>query len=295
MTVVVFGSINMDIVTRCRHHPHIGETIHGDSVTFYPGGKGANQAIASAKAGAETHLLGVVGKDAFGTQLLDYLRNNGVLVDNILQIELPTGIAAINVADDASNTIVVVAGANGETKASPSIIQALEHPVGLAQLETPIKEVAHFFSLIKGANGVTILNPSPYQPIEKSLLQVTDILILNEVEFSKFAGLSGNIDATNAAHILGNMECDISCLIVTLGRDGCVVKTNNSVEYIKGVPCKAIDTTGAGDCFAGVFAASLNDGRTYCSAAERANRAASISVTRAGAGPSMPEQAEIDI
>lgn len=294
MTVIVFGSINMDIVTQSVQHPRVGETVHGSNVAFYPGGKGANQAVASAKAGTTTHLLGAVGHDPFGQQLIDFLQINAVDVTHIKRVPQSTGLAAINVADDGSNTIVVVAGANAEAVADASFIQTQNKPVGLAQFETPVVEVKQFFNCVHRAGGTTILNPSPFTIIDDDLLKQTDILILNEIEFTAQNGMPANGDYTAIAQALNNFDYRLSCIIVTLGSQGCLIKAGNTVSYIAGIHCTPVDTTGAGDCFAGVFAASVSAGYDYYRAAERANRAASISVTRMGAGPSMPTQDEID-
>src|SRR5947209_7170462 len=167
MSVLVFGSINMDVVTSCERHPRIGETVLGNSVAFHPGGKGANQATAAARCAGRSYLYGSVGADDFGKQMLAYLQGNDVDIGGIaIESGASTGVAMITVDAEGDNTIVVTPGANALAKAPANLSEvAGASTIALAQLESPIEEIAALFATVKTYGGTTILNPSPYQPL----------------------------------------------------------------------------------------------------------------------------------
>jgi ribokinase len=297
VTVVVFGSINMDVVTACERHPRIGETVLGTSVAFHPGGKGANQAIAAARRLGKSSLIGSVAADEFGKHMLAYLHENDVDTIGItVETGSSTGVAIVTVDRLGKNTIVVTPGANALAKAPADLPEGASGPLAaLAQLESPIAEVARLFALVKAAGGTTILNPSPYQSLPQELLQNTSIMILNEHEFAQF---TGRPTSDQPQDIMAHLACaalPLACCVITLGGAGFVLtERGHAPIHVNGYKVEALDTTGAGDCFAGWFAAEVADGRTPKEAARRANAAATISVTRAGAGPSMPTKAEVE-
>jgi ribokinase len=295
--VLVAGSINMDIVAKAPRFPRIGETVAGFDLHFFPGGKGANQAVAAAKSGAPTELIGKVGQDVFGGELRAFLAKQGVGVTRVTEIkETPTGTAIITVSD-AHNTIVVVAGANGLV--DPSDIEAVNVEPGdilVSQFEIPIETIKALFSRGRRIGARTILNPAPVVMFERGLLDLVDILVLNETELGALTGADvGDDDEPSTliklARSLRRTERQVIC--VTLGQRGVVTLADSDVIQIAGHAVVAIDTTGAGDCFVGAMAARLAAGASIQDALKYANRAASICVQRQGAGPSMPTRAEV--
>jgi ribokinase len=295
--VVVFGSINMDIVTFCRHHPRLGETVLGDSVAFHPGGKGANQAIAAARCAGKSILIGSVGADDFGKRMLGYLAENSVDTSGIaVEAKMATGAAVVTVDANGSNTIVVTPGANAFARAPSLLPGAVDDAlIALAQLESPVAEITRLFSRVRSADGITILNPSPFQPLSQELLAATSILIVNEHEFAQLAGTKTTAHPEEIISDLNSRTLPVPCCIVTSGAAGIVLaQTGRAPIHVDGHQVHAVDTTGAGDCFAGWFAAEIAAGRTLHEAARWANAAAAISATRAGAGSSMPSKSEVE-
>jgi ribokinase len=297
--VFVAGSINMDVVATADRHPKVGETVAGTAVHYFPGGKGANQAVAAAKLGAATTLIGRLGTDAFGQQLRTFLVAQGVDLSFVHDsAEVHSGTAIITVAD-ADNTIVVVPGANAlvspEDVAAPSLAKG---DITVSQFEIPLPAIRAFFQRAKAAGATTILNPAPAIMFGKDLLDLVDILILNETELGFLTGTElrdGDDDERfiEAARSLQARESQIIC--VTLGKRGIVALINGRQHTDHGRAVKAIDSTGAGDCFVGAVAALLADGQTIQSAFGYANIAASICVRRMGAAPSMPTIAEVSV
>lgn len=293
--VVVLGSINMDIVATCNDIPRAGQTVLGNSVNYYPGGKGANQAIAAQKSGAVCKIVGAVGTDAFGLNLIDYLASSGVNVDFVSKIDhVSTGTAMIAVSQSGENCIIVIPGSNNYVQIN-SALPALElnaEAIALSQLEVPVSEVEVFFKTVKALNGKTVLNMSPYTKDAECLLSYADILIVNEHEYLSLTGCSISIENYKNVHISADFK---STFIVTLGKDGLVIlEYGQTPTHIAGHKVEVVDTTGAGDCFAGWLVGELAQGRSMFDAAKRANLAAAISVSTRGAGPSMPSKNKVD-
>lgn len=295
--VFVAGSINMDVVATAGRHPKVGETVAGQAVHYFPGGKGANQAVAAAKLGASTALIGRLGNDAFGQQLRTFLAAQGV--DLALVKDTPdihTGTAIITVAD-ADNTIVVVPGANACVTAEDVAAAALtKGDVAVSQFEIPLSTIGDFFKRARAAGAITILNPAPAMACRPDLLELVDVLVLNETELGFFANTELCDDDpparfAEAAKRLSTAAMAVVC--VTLGKRGVLVLVNGEASMIAGREVKAVDTTGAGDCFVGALAAQLANGAAIRDAITYANAAASISVQRMGAAPSMPTAAEV--
>jgi ribokinase len=295
--VFVAGSINMDVVATAGRHPKVGETVAGKAVHYFPGGKGANQAVAAAKLGATTTLIGRLGTDAFGQQLRTFLAAQGVDLSFVHgSTGVHSGTAIITVAD-ADNTIVVVPGANAlvgpEDVAAPSLAKG---DIAVSQFEIPLPTIGAYFQSAKAAGATTILNPAPAIRFGKDLRDLVDILILNETELGLLTGTELR-DSDNyqryieAARSLQASESQIIC--VTLGKRGVVALIDGEASVIAGRTVKAVDTTGAGDCFVGALAARLAKGAPIRDALDYANAAASICVQRMGAAPSMPTAAEV--
>jgi ribokinase len=295
--VFVAGSINMDVVATAERHPRLGETVAGREVFYFSGGKGANQAVAAAKLGAATTLIGRVGADAFGRDLRTFLEAQGVDLTFVQDTpEAHTGTAIITVAN-ADNTIVVIPGANALVSAVDVAMPLLaKGDVAVSQFEVPLPAISAFFKRARAVGATTILNPAPALPFNRELLDLVDILILNESELGLLAGteLRDNDDHARfveAARLLQAGADKIIC--VTLGKRGCIALLSGEPLIISGRIVKALDTTGAGDCFVGAVAAQLANGHAIRDALDYANIAASICVQRMGAAPSMPTAAEV--
>ena len=295
--VFVAGSINMDVVATADRHPLVGETVAGNAVLYFPGGKGANQAVAAAKLGAPTTLIGRLGTDAFGQQLRAFLAAQGVDLAHLTDTaEAHTGTALITIAN-ADNTIVVVPGANALVSAEDVGAPVLaKGDIAVSQFEIPLPTIAAFFKRARAAGATTILNPAPATRFGRELLDLVDILVLNETELGLLAGTElRDTDDDNsfieAVRLLPSNRDQIVC--VTLGSRGVLAMIDGQPSLIPGRKVKAVDTTGAGDCLVGALAAQLADGKAIRDALAYANAAASICVQRMGAAPSMPTAAEV--
>jgi ribokinase len=295
--VFVAGSINMDVVATAERHPRVGETVAGNDVLYFPGGKGANQAVAAAKLGARTALIGRVGKDAFGAELRAFLADQGVDLGMVHETaDAHTGTAIITLAN-ADNTIVVIPGANGlVTPQDVAAVSFAKGDIAISQFEIPVPAISAFFTRARAAGATVILNPAPAREFGKDLLDLVDVLVLNETELGLLARAElreGNDVArfVEAAQAQQTRPEQIIC--VTLGKRGVVALANGETIVVRGRPVKAIDTTGAGDCFVGALAAQLARGTTISDALGYANAAASICVLRMGAAPSMPTATEV--
>ena len=295
--VFVAGSINMDVVATAQRHPRIGETVAGTSVLYFPGGKGANQAVAASKLGAPTTLIGRLGKDAFGREVRAFLVAQDIDLTFVQETaEAHTGTALITVAD-ADNTIVVIPGANALMSIADVAAAVLtKGDIAVSQFEIPLPTIRAFFERARASGATTILNPAPAQKFNRDLLDLVDILILNESELGLLAGTElgdadGDARVIDAIRSLQPGNDRIVC--VTLGRRGIVSLIDGSPHIDLGRAVKAVDTTGAGDCFVGAVAALLAEGQPVRSAFGYANIAASICVERMGAAPSMPTAGEV--
>jgi ribokinase len=294
--VFVAGSINMDVVATADRHPRIGETVAGKQVLFSPGGKGVNQAVSAAKLGAPTTLIGRLGRDAFGAELRTFLAAQGIDLSLVKDTEGHTGTAIITVAN-ADNTIIVVPGANAMVDAADVVAPVLATgDVAVSQFEIPLPAISAFFARARAAGATTILNPASAKQFGPELLDLVDILILNETELGFLTGseLRDSDDYAkfiDAARSLQIREDQVVC--VTLGKRGIVALIEGRQHTDLGRAVKAVDSTGAGDCFVGAVAAVLADGNPIQSALGYANVAASVCVQRMGAALSMPMIAEV--
>lgn len=295
--VFVAGSINMDVVATADRHPRVGETVAGRQVLYFPGGKGANQAVAASRLGAKTTLIGRLGTDAFGAELKTFLTAQGIDPGSIKETpETHTGTAIITVAA-SDNTIVVIPGSN----ALVSVDDVADAPlakgdVAVSQFEIPLPTIAAFFQRARAAGATTLLNPAPAQKMSGELLALVDILVLNETELGFLAGveLSESDEAAKIIAVARKLQArKDQTICVTLGKRGVLALAASEEFAVQGRVVKAVDTTGAGDCFVGALASQLADGVPLRAALAFANAAASISVQRMGAGPSMPMAAEV--
>jgi ribokinase len=296
--VFVAGSINMDVVATAERHPRIGETVAGNAVHYFPGGKGANQAVAAAKLGAPTTLIGRLGKDAFGRELRSFLAAQAIDLAFLQETtEAHTGTAVITIAK-ADNTIVVIPGANALLSAADVTAPTFANgDIAVSQFEIPRPAISAFFKQARAAGATTILNPAPALEFGGEMLDLVDILILNETELGfltkrELRDTDDHARFIEAARSLQAGKDKTIC--VTLGKRGVLALVNGKPLIMPGRAVKAVDTTGAGDCFVGAVAAQLAGGKSMGDALGYANAAASICVQRMGAAPSMPTAAEVE-
>ena len=301
MSVVVFGSINLDLVARSPRIPAPGETLTGDSFETIPGGKGANQAVAVARLGVPTQMVGRVGGDPFGQTLLHGLQESGVGCDRVtIDPSTHSGVALITVDGASENTIVVVPGANGKVDRSDIdqlqvILNADPKPqVLLLQLEIPLPMVIAAAEVAQAAGVSVILDPAPARSdLPEALYSSIDIITPNQVEAGQLAGFPVNDFESATAAAIGLRQLGIRTVIVKLGKRGALYLSEAETFQIPSFPVPAIDTVGAGDAFNGGLAAAIATGMTFRQATTQAAAVAALSVTRAGAQPSMPTKAEL--
>ena len=294
--VAVLGSLNLDIVFACEAMPLPGETILCDTIEKGPGGKGLNQAVASSRAGAITILLGAVGADGDGEVLLRVLEEARVAVDGVRRLNSThTGLAHIVVDRRGENSIVVASGANKSAELSADLFENVDAAVFLAQLEMDVGLVSGFFTRGRAISRPCVLNAAPAFENAKSLLGQCDYLIVNEHELAFFSGInlpnSGIEECIAAGRMIVTGQQSV---LVTLGAAGVVWITADDALHFAAAKVDPVDTTGAGDCFCGVFAASMAKGLNVPDAIERAMAAAAIAVTRKGAAHAIPLAVEYD-
>ncbi|OUL79031.1 ribokinase [Paraburkholderia hospita] len=297
--VTVVGSLNMDLVARAPRLPQPGETLAGHAFAQVAGGKGGNQAVAAARLGAQVSMLGCVGADANGAQLRAGLEAEGIDCTALeTSATAPTGVALIIVDDGSQNAIVIIAGSNGEV--TPATLARHEAALAAAQvvicqLETPPAAVHAALAAARQLGKTVILNPAPATgPLPADWLPLIDYLIPNELEAATLTGLpvTSPAEANAAADAL--RRAGVRNVIVTIGAQGVVAALGEAApQHFDAPRVKAVDTTAAGDTFIGGFAAQLAHGADVADAIRFAQRAASISVTRAGAQPSIPTRAEV--
>ena len=296
--IVVVGSSNTDMILRMDHIPRPGETILGGPFTMAAGGKGANQAVASARAGGNVTFLARVGSDMFGRQAIEGFRKDEIDVQHVIQDdEAPSGVALIFVAADGENSIGVASGANA--RLAPADVQQAAPLIAAAdvlvmQLETPL-ETIELAATIAAQNGVTvILNPAPARLLGDAVLQHVSILTPNESEAELLTGVAvsdehGAAEAAKALHAKG-----VGTVIVTLGARGAYVSSDQFLGLVPAFQVSAVDTTAAGDVFNGALAVALAEDQPLEVAARFASAAAALSVAILGAQPSAPRRRDIE-
>lgn len=295
--VMVFGSINMDLVVYSDAKPNDGETIIGNSFETFLGGKGSNQAVAASKLGANVSFVGKVGSDLYGQKLKEQLNLEKVNTQLLDEIEGESGVAVINVIESSSeNQIIVIPGANAHVSADQIDDKTLASvEILISQLEVPPNQIELLFSRVKQGHCYRILNVAPAIEFSTSLFNETDLLVVNEIELEALAKKKlkdTNIDSIRASVDLLSLAKH-QAIVVTLGAEGVYVRDQNKDEYIEGHKVNSLDTTGSGDCFIGAMASYLIEDKNLFDASVFANKAASISVTRKGASSSMPTKEEV--
>lgn len=295
--VVVVGSSNTDMVVRLPVLPAPGETVLGGDFYQAAGGKGANQAVAAARLGAEVRLVARVGDDSLGREAVRRFQAEGILTDAVVvDREAASGVALIMVDSRGENMIAVASGAN--SRLTPADVEAVaEHLPGsvvLVQLEIPMEAVEHAVSMASRAGARVILNPAPARPLPDPLLQRVSILTPNEGELAVLAGRPVHDPETARLAAASLLERGVKTVIVTLGAQGALLVDSGGSRLEPARRVEAVDTTAAGDAFNGALAWALAGGATLAEAVRLANRAASISVTRPGAQPSLATRRELE-
>jgi ribokinase len=296
--VVVVGSLNMDLVIRSTRMPRAGETILGGDFHMVPGGKGANQAVAASRLGARVSMVGRVGDDAFGRELLRNLAADGIdhtFVHN--DATSATGVALIVVDDAGQNSIVVASGANMDL--SPSDVDGAaatlrSTDVLLLQLESPLETVVHAAELAH-AHGVTvILNPAPARPLPEKLLALVDVLVPNESESALLTGMPvDNVDQAAAASA-ELRRAGVGTVILTLGERGALLAEQTGTRVFPAFEVEPVDTTAAGDAFLAGLAVTLAEGKRLDEAVQWANAAGALATTKLGAQTSLPTRQAVE-
>lgn len=288
--ILSFGSLNADLIFEMARPPEPGETLLSRRFRMEPGGKGANQAVAAARAGAEVAMIGAVGRDGLADLVLRHLRDAGVDTTRVDAVDEATGCASIIVDDAGRNQIVVAAGANGSAAADridDDLLRPGTHV--LLQMEVPATEVATAIRRARSRGAVAILNLAPAGEIEPAALSACGLLVVNEQEAATVAGRLGcSADATTLAAVLG------TGVLRTLGGDGAEAMTAEGHCRVPALDITPVDTTAAGDCLIGVLAAGLAEGRGFEAALRRATVAAALCCGRRGSQSSLPWRDEID-
>lgn len=292
------GSINIDLVATCERIPGIGETVPGSTFHAYPGGKGANQAVAAARLGHPVRMIGRVGDDAFGLQLRTALEDSGVDVQGVATSPGSSGAALILVGQRGENIVVVTPGANAALSTrdlDANLAEIRSAGIVLTQLEIPIETVAHLAAICHREGIPLMLDPAPARELPRELLEQVAWFTPNEGEAAFFLGQAGNptrMPDPAAAEAL--LRLGLQGVALKLGNRGAYLATHSGLaQSIRPFEVNAMDTTAAGDAFNGAFAVALSRGWAPARSAQFANAAAAVSVTRLGAQPSMPTMAEV--
>lgn len=292
--ILVVGSINVDMVIYAERMPKLGETMTGRDFSINEGGKGANQAVAAAKLGGSVQMLGCVGTDVYGNMMAEQFRRSGVGTDGLTVFEGSTGVASITVCG-GDNFIILDEGANA--KLDRSVIDAhldlLQWAdIVILQFEIPMETVLYTAKRAKGFGKMTIVNPAPMKAFPKELLEYTDLFAPNETEtqllLNKDVRDGGWEDAVRAVQAMGCRE-----VLITLGSKGCIYSAGGEIHTHGIVESNVVDTTAAGDSFIGGIAAALAEGKPMREAVRFATYASSITVSRPGAGKSIPSRQEV--
>lgn len=293
--IIVIGSINLDLIANVDRLPAPGETVRGSGFTTAPGGKGANQALAAARAGAKVRMVGAVGKDNFATEALALLRDGKIDLSGVGETFASTGTALIMVADDGENVIAVVPGAN-DSVVTGDLSKAFmkKGDVVLLQQEIPLQTVEAALDVARAAGTVTVLNTAPFRGEAAAFLGKADYVVANETEFDLYGealSLSGRDRPARMRDYSGKTGRTI---VVTLGGDGVLAATPADLLMVPALRITPVDTVGAGDTFCGYFAAGLSSGLPLDQALARAAAAGSLACLKPGAQPAIPLAKEVD-
>ncbi|MDH7482951.1 MAG: ribokinase [Armatimonadota bacterium] len=294
--IVVVGSSNTDMVAKTERMPMPGETVFGEFV-MAPGGKGANQAVAAARLGAEVTFIARIGNDVFGDLSFSNFEREGIRTDFIIRdSSTHSGVALIFVDAKGENSIVVAPGANG--RLAPEDVDRAQEALAkskvlLLQLEIPLETVFHAASIAEKHDVKIILTPAPVRQLPTELLRLVDVLVPNETEAAALLNLPSECLIDNPQAAAGLLDLGVASAVVTLGSRGALIVTREGNQLVPAIPVKAVDTTAAGDAFTGALSVALARGENMRKAVEFGVAAAAVSVTRMGAQPSLPTESEV--
>ena len=297
MSIVVFGSINMDLVARTPRLPNPGETLMGNSFQTIPGGKGANQAVACARLGTTTFMVGRVGGDVFGETLKAELANSRVDHSQVeIDNEVSSGVALIAVEESAENMIIVIPGANGQVNEDdlPRLGKVLDQSeILLLQLEIPLEMVVAAAKIAKEKGVRVILDPAPAQTLPGEIYSLVDIITPNETEAALLVGfpVKTQEDAARAVRVL--KERGVQQVIIKMGSQGAFTVIEDKEKFFDAFPVAAVDSVAAGDAFNGALAVALSEDKPFEAAVLWGMAGGALSVTKEGAQPAMPERNEL--
>ncbi len=295
--IAVVGSSNMDLVVKSKSIPAVGETILGGDFIMVPGGKGANQAVAAAKLGAEVYFVAKLGNDVFAEQSLDNFKKETVNTKHVIQTsEAPSGVALIMVDDEGNNLIVVAPGANQTLL--PADVKRAESDIAscgavVAQLEVPLETIEFAAKMANDLKVPFVLDPAPARELGQELLRMVDVLTPNETEAQILTGIEVTDEESARAASKNLLERDIKAVILTLGGKGFLLADNEEARYVSAQKVDAVDSTAAGDAFTGSLAVGIAENKALLDAALFANYVAALSVTKMGAQSSMPTLQEV--
>jgi ribokinase len=296
LDIAVVGSLNIDLMVRTPRFPRAGETVLGSMFQSIPGGKGANQAVAARRLGADVSMIGRIGEDKFGKSLQENLQREGIDTSNLrVDGSGTTGVALISVDERGENTIIVVPGANAnvstaDVEAASLVISRAS--ILLLQLEIPVESVLQAARIARRTGVTTILNAAPARSLPSELLSLVDYLVVNETEATQVVGI-GAMSPPDVAKILQSLGA--RNVVITLGTEGVVlVQVDGSSLSLPAFQVQAIDTTAAGDAFVGAFAVALGTGLANRDALLWGSAAGALTVTREGAQPSLPHRSELE-
>jgi ribokinase len=294
--ILVVGSMNADLVVRSPRFPKPGETISGEDLQIIPGGKGANQAVAAARQGASVSMVGRVGNDSFGPELINNLKRNNVDTYHVqTDSQAATGTATIIVDANGQNSIVLSPGGNG--RVSPADVEAVSfsgHKLLLLQLEIPIETVLAAAQRAKQSGLRVVLNPAPARPLPEELISSSDFIVPNEPELSMLTDQTVNDieSAEKAAKSL--LERGVQNVIVTLGANGALIVNKQITKHVPSFEVEVVDTTAAGDAFIGGFASALLQNKSLEEAVRYGCACGALAATKFGAQPSLPTKEEVE-
>jgi len=295
--IAVVGSSNMDLVVKSKRIPAVGETILGGDFIMVPGGKGANQAVAAAKLGAEVYFIAKLGNDVFAEQSLNNFKKEGINTKYVIQTEeAPSGVALIMVDDEGNNLIVVAPGANQTLL--PADVKRAESDIAscgavVAQLEVPLETIEFAAKMANDLKVPFVLDPAPARELGPELLRMVDVLTPNETEAQILTGIEVTDEESARAASKNLLERDIKAVILTLGGKGFLLADNEEARYVSAQKVDAVDSTAAGDAFTGSLAVGIAENKALLDAALFANYVAALSVTKMGAQSSMPTLQEV--
>lgn len=296
--ICVVGSINMDIVTSVDTYPERGQTVFGKNIMEFPGGKGANQSIACARQNQAVTLIGCVGKDSHGNSLINDLQKNHVDTSNIQRLaNSSSGQTTIILDKDAENTIIYVEGANGELdpdNVAETIYQLEDCKILLTQMETPYQTVLTAMKTAKEKGIKVILDPAPANKVTDEMLVFADLILPNIHETKELTGVLVKDEQSARVAMKVFQEKGVNQGVLKLGAAGSYIFEGTDLTFIEGITVQAVDTVGAGDCFAGALASALLDGQCVTQAARYANIVAALKVTKHGAQAGIPTMDEIN-